>query len=576
MYASVPSTELAWEDHYPSHISWDHPLTPKPLYSFLDESVRNFPNRPAVDFLGRKFTYAEIGDLVDRAAEGFRQLGVRQGVRVGICLPNCPYQVVSFYAILKAGGVVVNFNPLYTPRELAAQARDSGVETMVTIDVEAVYPKVRELLHDATLKRAVVVRMQDCLSSFKGMLFSTFKRKEISRIPDDMQHVPFSQLISYGKLKHPEPIVPEQDLAVLQYTGGTTGLPKGAMLTHANLTTNTQQIMSWMPDLSMGDEKILGVLPFFHIFALSGVLNLGIAIGAEIILLPRFELDQVLKTLHKKRPTIFPGVPTVYTAINNASDVKKYDFSSIGFCISGGAPLPMEVKRQFEQLTGCVLVEGYGLTEASPVVTCNPLNNRSGDKAGAIGLPLPGTRVEMRSLEDPTQPVRLGEKGELCARGPQVMRGYWERPEENERVFVDGWLRTADVGYMDEDGYIFLVDRIKDMILCGGFNVYPRVIEEAIYLHPAVAQVAVIGVPDSYRGESPKAFIKLREGASLTEKDLTDFLADKISRIEMPRFFEFRSELPVTMIGKLSKKALQEEEEAKRAGSEGADTKASA
>ncbi len=575
MYASAPSTELAWEKYYPSHISWDHPLTPKPLYSFLDESVRKFPDRPAVDFMGRKFSYAEIGDLVERAAEGFRQLGVRKGARVGICLPNCPYQVVSFYAILKAGGVVVNFNPLYTPRELASQARDAGVDIMVTIDVEAVYPKVRELLNDATLKRVVVVRMQDCLSSFKGMLFSAFKRKEISHIPNDMQHVPFSKLISYGKLEHLEPVVPEHDLAVLQYTGGTTGLPKGAMLTHGNLAANTQQIMAWMPDLREGEEKILGVLPFFHVFAMSVVLNLGVAVGAEMILLPRFELDQVLKTLHKKRPTLFPGVPTIYTAINGAKDLKKYDLSSISYCISGGAPLPVEVKREFERLTGCVLVEGYGLTEASPVLTCNPLNNRSADKAGAIGLPVPGTRIEMRSLEDPAQVVRVGEKGELCARGPQVMRGYWERPEENERVFVDGWLRTADVGYMDEDGYIFLVDRIKDMILCSGFNVYPRVIEEAIYLHPAVAQVAVIGVPDSYRGESPKAFIKLREGASVTEKELTDFLEEKISRIEMPRFFEFRSELPVTMIGKLSKKALQEEEEAKRASGE-AVTKASA
>lgn len=294
------------------------------------------------------------------------------------------------------------------------------------------------------------------------------------------------------------------------------------------------------------------------------VMNLGIAAGAELILLPRFELEMLLKTIHKRRPTLFPGVPTIYTAINNAPTLKKYDLSSIKFCISGGAPLPVEVKHEFEKLTGCHLVEGYGLTEASPVTNCNPIGGV--DKAGSIGIPVPGTIIEIRSPDDPGKLMPTGEKGEVCVIGPQVMAGYWKRPDDTAKTIVDGRLRTGDIGYMDGDGYVFLVDRIKDVILCGGYNVYPRNVEEAIYLHPAVVEVIVIGVADAYRGQAPKAFVRLRDDATCTEKELKDFLADKLSKIELPREIEFRSELPKTMIGKLSKKELVAEEQAKAAG----------
>jgi long-chain acyl-CoA synthetase len=352
-------------------------------------------------------------------------------------------------------------------------------------------------------------------------------------------------------------------VAVLQYTGGTTGVPKGAMLTHANLTANTYQMGMIFPSARPGEERMMAVLPFFHVFAMTVAMNFAVAYGAEMILVPRFELDQVLKLIAKRKPTLFPGVPTLYTALNSAAAKGGHDLSSIRICVSGGAPLPVEVKAQFERLTGCSLVEGYGLSEASPVVTCNPPGGKI--KAGSIGLPVPGTTVEVRSHVDPGLLLPQGEHGEICVRGPQVMAGYWGRPEETAEVLQDGILRTGDIGYVDPEGYIFLVDRIKDVILCGGYNVYPRVIEEALYQHPAVAEVVVIGIPDDYRGQAPKAFVRLRDDAEATPEELKTFLTSQISRIELPKAIEIRDELPKTMVGKLSKKELVAEEAAKAA-----------
>ncbi len=559
MLATAPSESLPWATIYPANLAWDTPLEPKPLYAFLDAAAARHPDHAALDFLGRRTNYAQLKDQVDRAAAGFRALGVVRGTKVGLCLPNSPYTVIAYYAVLKAGGTVVNFNPLYTVEELTKQVRDSETEIMVTLDVAQVYPKVHALVANGELGRIVVGQMRECLPSMKGMMFSAFKRSQLARVVYDDRHTAFASLLRFNPIPEPAAIEPERDIAVLQYTGGTTGLPKGAMLTHANLSANTAQLMAWMPDLTTGSESIYGVLPCFHVLAMTVVLNLGIAVAAEIVLAPRFELQDALKTITRKRPTLFPGVPTIYTALKDSPELQRYDLSSLKYCISGGAPLPVEVKREFESLTGCVLVEGYGLTEASPVVTCNPLTGEA--RTGSIGIPVPQTTVSMRAISDTRTPVEIGERGELCLRGPQVMAGYWNRPEETANVLVDGWLRTGDVGHMDADGYVYLTDRIKDVILCGGFNVYPRVIEEAIYEHPAVAEVAVVGVPDSYRGQSPKAFVRLREGAILGEDELRSFLAPKISRIEIPTAFEFREELPKTSVGKLSKKALQEEEE---------------
>lgn len=537
------------------------------VIDYFDQAVDRHGDHTCMDFLEKKCTYGEVGDLVTRAAKGFQQLGVTKGVKVGLCLPNTPYFLICYYAILKVGGTVVNYNPLYVERELAYQIDDSNTEIMVTLDLKQIYPKVLACLDTTALKKIIVCSMSNILPPVKSVLFSVLKRSEVIEFPKDPAHLSFTRLTNTdGQFKPVD--IDMEDLAVLQYTGGTTGKPKGAMLTHGNIASNTRQLRHWQPDLVEGEEKMMGVLPFFHVFAMTVVMNMGVSIGAELILLPRFELKQSLKTLQKKRATLFPAVPTIYTAINNAADVDKLDLSSIKYCMSGGAPLPVEVKSEFEKLTGCSLVEGYGLTEASPVVTANPFDGT--DKAGSIGLALEDTTVTICDPENPQIEMPQGEKGEIVVNGPQVMKGYWQRPESTAETLHSAGLRTGDIGYKDEEGYIFLVDRIKDLILCSGYNVYPRVIEEALYLHDGVAETIVIGVDDPYRGQAPKAFIKLAYGHDdLKPDDFKVFLEDKVSPIEMPRDFEIREELPKTMIGKLSKKELVEEEQAKQAaGSE--------
>jgi long-chain acyl-CoA synthetase len=548
-------------------LSPDHargaPIVPRPVHTLLEDTATRLPNAPYLDFLGKKYTYGETWALVERAAKGFQQLGVGPGVRVGLCLPNTPYFTICYFAILRAGGTVVNYNPLYVERELAYQINDSGTKLMVTLDLKQIYPKVAACLDHTCLERIITCSMAGALPGMKSILFAVLKRSECAEIPNDLRHTPFEKLLAAeGEASHPA-ISPQTDIAVLQYTGGTTGVPKGAMLTHANITANSEQLRRVVPMVRDGEEKILAVLPFFHVFAMTVAQNLATQMGAEIIMLPRFDLAQVMKTIDKKRPTLFPGVPTIYTAINNSTDLKKHDLSSLKICISGGAPLPVEVKNRFEDLTGCALVEGYGLTEASPVVTCNPIGGVV--KAGSIGLPLDGTDVEIRDLDGRREPVPQGKKGELCVRGPQVMKGYYRRADETADTIVDGFLHTGDVGYVDSDGYIFLVDRIKDVILAGGYNVYPRAIEEALYLHPSVAECICIGIPDDYRGQAPKCFVTLRDGVDeISGEALKEFLSDKVSRIEMPKEIEIRDELPKTMVGKLSRKELVAEEDAKR------------
>ncbi len=537
----------------------------KTVIDYFDHAVARFGDRPCVDFLDKKYTYQEISDLVDRAAKGFQQLGVKKGTKVGLCLPNTPYFVICYYAVLKIGGTIVNFNPLYAERELIHQIDDSNTEIMVTLDLKQIYPKVAKCLEQTGLQRVVVCSMADILPSVKGMLFNVLKRSELIEFNRDPAHLSFARLTNTDGQYKPVKVMRE-DLAVLQYTGGTTGKPKGAMLTHANIAANTWQLRHSMPAVNEGHERMLGVLPFFHVFAMTVVMNLGVSIGAELILLPRFDLQQLLRTVHKKRASLFPGVPTIYTAINAASNLTKMDMSCIKFCISGGAPLPIEVKADFERLTGCVLVEGYGLTESSPVATVNPHDGEI--KAGSIGLPLPETKITIRDPDNHRLEMAQGKKGEICIEGPQVMAGYWEKPEATRDTIIDGRLHTGDIGYQDEQGYTFLVDRIKDVILCSGYNVYPRMIEETLYLHEGVAECIVIGVDDSYRGQAPKAFVRLADGyQKLTAQDLKFFLQDKLSRIEMPKEIEIRAELPKTMVGKLSKKELVEEEARKKVAS---------
>ena len=553
-----------WLHHYPEGIDWSTTLTRRALNEYIDDAEIRFAARPAIDFLGRKTTYAQLATHIRQAAKGFQNMGVTKGSRVGLCLPNTPYSVICYFGALRAGATVVNYNPLYVERELAFQISDSETEIMVTMDLKLLYPKVAAMLSQTeSLKQIVVCRMAPILPPVKGLLFGIVKRKEIAAITDDDTTMRFEDLINNDGQPEEVEIDIEQDIAVLQYTGGTTGRSKGAMLTQANLSANISQMLSWFPGLRPGEEKIVGVLPLFHVFAMTAVMNFAVASGTEMILLPRYELEQTLKTLSAKKATLFPAVPTIYTAINQAPNLAKYDLSSIRYCMSGGAPLPLEVKRQFEQITGCKLVEGYGLSESSPVATCNSMSGTN--KENSIGLPVPGTDITIHDLEAPHDLMPVGERGEVWIKGPQIMKGYLNQAEETADTLRDGWLRTGDVGYMDDQGHFFLVDRLKDLILCSGYNVYPRMVEEAIYLHSAVSEVTVIGIKDEYRGESPKAFVKLKPNESLNETDLKQFLEDKLSKIEMPSKIEFRDELPKTIIGKLSKKELVAEEQTQQA-----------
>ena len=553
-----------WLKAYPPGIDWRARFPEQPLYQFLEDSVARFGHRPCLDFLGRSYSYAEIGRLVRRAAKGFAALGVRRGVRVGLMLPNTPYYVIAYYAVLEAGGIVVNFNPLYAPPEIRHLVDDAEVAIMVTLDLKQLYAPLAPLLGEAGLRKIVLCAMADILPFGKGALYRLLKRGDTVQVPRDGAHIGFTELVANDGVYTPVAIEPARDLAVLQYTGGTTGTPKGAMLTHQNLTANTLQCLRWFPDMEPGGERALAVLPFFHVFAMTVAMNLSIASAAEIVMLPRFEIKSLLATIRRKRPTTLPGVPTLFTAVCAQAAARHVDLTSIKSCISGGAPLPLEVKSRFEAATQCTLVEGYGLSETSPVVTCNPLHGVN--KSGSVGLPLPDTIVEIVSLDDPSRLAASGERGEVTVRGPQVMAGYWRKPEATAAVFSGGRLRTGDVGYVDADGYLFLVDRIKDIIIAGGYKIYPRNIEEAIYKHPKVAECIVIGVSDAYRGQTVKAYVACAAGAVLDERELLAFLKGRLSPMEMPKIIEFRAALPKTLIGKPSKKALLDEEAARQAG----------
>jgi long-chain acyl-CoA synthetase len=533
---------------------------PRLLTDMFEDTVARHGGRPAIDFMGRITRYDALAAMVDRAAAGLQALGVERGTRVALCLPNITHYPVLFLATLKAGGIVVNVNPLYVERELSHLLEDSGAEIIATCDLPDIHARVSAVAERMGVRHVITCPIADALPPLKGLAYRLLKRREIARIPADTRHLALAELLKHGRAPRPVSIAPDAT-AVLQYTGGTTGEPKAAMLSHANLVANADATVQHAGGERDEQDGVLGVLPLFHVFALTTVLGFGIRTGAEMILLPRFQLDQVLKTIARTRPSYFPAVPTIYGAIAKASADRRVDLSQIRACISGGAPLPEEVRLAFERTTGATVVEGYGLSEASPIISCNPIGGVN--KRGSAGRPYPGTIIEIRDREDPARIVEPGQVGEVCARGPQVMQGYWNRPEATAEVFVEGALRTGDVGYLDAEGYLFIVDRIKDVILCGGYNVYPRVIEEALYEHPAVAEAIVIGVADAYRGQAPKAFVTLAPGGTATPEGLRAFLMDKVSKIELPREIEIRETLPKTLIGKLSRKELVEEEQAK-------------
>lgn len=553
-----------WLASYPSDINWHAALPTIRVADMLRQTVAQYGPRPAFDFLGQKTTWAEIGDMVNHLAAGLQRAGYQKGDRIGIFLPNCPMFVVAYYAITQIGAVAVNFNPLYADAELENQINDSGISLMITADLAILYDKLARVLPRTGLKRAMVCAFAAMLPFPKNILMPLLRRKDMAQIIWGDQFVPLAAIMQNDGVVREVPIDPLTDVALLQYTGGTTGIPKGAMLTHANIVANTHQCGLWFTDCRDGAEKMLGVIPFFHVFAMTAVMNLSVLKGLEIVALPRFDLGETMRLIHRKKPTLFPAVPAVFNAINHHPRLKRFNISSLRHCISGGAPLPVEVKKTFEANTGCILVEGYGLTETSPVTHVNPLHGLN--KPGSIGLPLPGTVVEVVGLEPPHAVLPMGQTGEICIRGPQVMKGYWGKPDETAKVLRHGRLHTGDIGYIDSDGYTFIVDRLKDMIITNGYNVYPRNVEEAIYKHPDIQECIVAGLPDADRGERVKAWIYMKPDREITGEGMKSFLRDKLSPMEMPREFEFRDQpLPKTLIGKLSRKDVVAQERAKKA-----------
>ena len=551
-----------WLDSYPPGVP-EHVEVPSiNLARLLADAACDFPHAPALHFEGRTTSYAELAERAWRFAGTLASLGVTRGTRVGLILPNSPQAVVAFFAILRVGGVVVQNNPTYTERELEHQLGDSGVEVLVCLDL--VYERVKPLRERLGIREVIVTSVIDELPAVKRVLAPYTKRgREASAgIARDEPVLRWRDLARRGDAKPPEAGVdPAVDLALLQYTGGTTGLSKGVMLSHANLSANVEQVRAWFPDADPGHEIMMAVLPFFHVYGLTVCLLLGVRLRAALVLQPRFDLNQVLEAVDHYRPTLFPGVPTMYVAINRAAAAGGHDLSSIKACLSGAAALPLEVAERFERFSGGRLVEGYGLSECSPVALANPIYGKR--KAGTIGMPLPDTQARVAEPEDPSRTLPSGKPGELALRGPQVMLGYWNRPEETAQVLRDGWLLTGDMAVMDDEGYFSIVDRKKDLIIAGGYNIYPREVEEVLYQHPKVIEVCVAGVPDSYRGETVKAFIVLRQGEQATAEEIREFAKQKLASYKVPSLVEFRDDLPKTIIGKPLRRVLVEEERAK-------------
>ncbi|WP_341886801.1 long-chain fatty acid--CoA ligase [Variovorax sp. YR752] len=554
-----------WLASYPEGVAWDHDITPTLVQQILTDAVAGFPDRPAIDFMGKRLNYRELGALVDRAAKGLQALGVRPGVHVGLFLPNTPHYLVALFGVLQAGGTVVNYSPLDAAKVLEHKIEDSQTDFLITLDLAALYPQMTAMLGKTRLKKLIVGNLAEMTGAPEQVAAQMKAKNETVDISGDEHHLRFSELLDNDGRYTPHPLGdPREALAILQYTGGTTGLPKGAMLTHANLSSACEQVVITQsgtpPVLQMGTERLLAVLPPFHIYALTVNLLLGVRLAAEIVQHLRFDPKAALRDIAEKKLTTFCGVPTMFTAVIGDPDTPQYDLHSLKLCNSGGAPLPMEVGERFRAITGTWLAEGWGMTETSPTGTFSPAHGQR--KAGSCGIPHPGVLIKMLDLEDPSRYVPLGEKGELCIQGPNVMKGYWNKPEATaDSTTFDGFFRTGDVGYMDDDGFVFIVDRCKDMLLCSGYNVYPRVLEEAIYQHPAVNEVAVIGVPDEYRGQSPKAFVMLKAGAEpFTLAQLQAFLKERVGKHEMVQALEIRAALPKTAVGKLSKKDLVDEE----------------
>lgn len=553
------------------------------LYAILDETVARFPRSIAIDFEGETLTYAQLGEKIDKMARGLQKKGIGKGSKVALCLPNSPYYLISYYAILKAGGTVVNLNPLQPAKEMVHLLNTSKAQMVIAIGVKDVYDNLKEAVSLSNTDIKVVhASLADALprvkkwglklvnaAPIKWLLKKIKKFDTISKgvelsqkSKDDLS---FNDFLKHGTMSDVPVIDPENDVALLQFTGGTTGLPKAVMLTHQNLTANTHQASAWFKGVKQGEDSMLAVIPFFHVFAMTVAMNLSIKNGLKIIALPKFDPQTTLKTIQDKKPTLFPGIPTLYAKLMNEKNIKEFDLSSIQYCIAGGMPLAAEVKAAFEKITGCVLVEGYGLSESSPVAVCNPLDGEN--KPKSIGLPLPNTTIELIDIETGELVTEFNKKGEICIRGPQVMKGYFNNKAATDETIKDGRLHTGDVAYRDEDGYYFIIDRIKDLIITNGYNVYPRHVEDVIYEMDAVQECIVGGMarPDRPGDEMVVAWIKVKDGEVLDKQALNKLFEEKLTFYQRPKEIIYEVEdLPKTDVGKLSRKDVIKREKQRR------------
>ncbi|MCM3745800.1 long-chain fatty acid--CoA ligase [Paenibacillus pasadenensis] len=550
-----------WLRHYPAEVPPTCDYPDHNLAEFLVRTAERNPNHTALEFMGASMSYGTLLDAVYRYANAMISLGLRKGDRVAVMLPNCPQAVIAYYGSMLAGGVVVMTNPLYMPRELEHQLNDAGARFIVTLDL--LVGRVRQATEGTPMERIIVTSVSDYLPFPKNLLYPIKAKKDGTPLPKldfgDTQLLRFTKLLREA-LSDPcrVPVQSRTDLALIQYTGGTTGFAKGVMLTHRNMIANTIQAHHWNYRNKGSKDKYLAALPFFHVFGMTVLLNQGVRVGATLYLMPRFEINAVLKAIQKHRLTLFPGAPTMYVALINHPDVSKYDLSSIDVCISGAAALPLEVQERFEKLTGGKLIEGYGLTEAAPVTHANNIWELR--KAGSVGIPIPDTEARIVHPES-GEDVEPGDIGEVIVRGPQVMAGYWRRPEETAKTLKDGWLYTGDLARMDSDGFFYILDRRKDLIIAGGFNIYPREVEEVLFEHPDIEEAIVAGVNDPYRGETVKAYIVLKSGASEDPEALKQWCKERLAVYKVPRIYEFRSSLPKTLVGKVLRRKLLEEEQ---------------
>lgn len=536
-----------------------------PVFAHLDRAAAEHPRRTAIRFHNARVSYAGLKRLAETGAAALRAAGLKNGDRVAVMLPNSPQAIITYYAVLKAGGTCVMVNPLYMEHELRGQMADSGAKMVVILDL--LWARHGSLLREFPLARVFVTRLDDGLRFPLSLLFRMKMRREGKR-PDmglDGRAVfPWKSLFR-GRSGYSAPdLDPKSDVAVLQYTGGTTGLAKGAMLTHFNLMANVRQARTVLRGVGHKAEVFLGLLPYFHIYGLTVCVNLAVACGATMVPIARFLPAQTVKIIAKTRPTIFPGAPSVYAALLRQPGATREALGSIRYCVSGSAPMSGDLLSRFSELTGARILEGYGLTEASPITHLNPLEGVR--KPGSIGLPFPGTQARIMDMETGTREMGDGEAGELAVRGPQVMAGYWNRPDDTARVLRDGWLFTGDLAVRDQDGYYFILDRKKDLILCGGYNVYPREIEEVLAGHPEVREACAVGVSHPTRGEAVKVFVVPEEGCAPTKAAILCYLRERLAGYKIPKYVEFRAELPKTLVGKVLRRALREEEAAGAGG----------